>query len=196
MALTAPASGSGATIALIRFIFHRRQSCRRRLRDPARRYVHSVQRHRSQTVSTPTPVTLTATYLGVSEAFGLVINPTTAAPTGTAAFVKTDTTTAGTWKGVYGSRRVQSSSRRRHRQLSCPTSRVTPLGKCANYVWASSATDPRALQKASSTTDRIAACWFSGNSFTVDLNFTDTNTHQVALYLLDWDNDYVGRGAL
>ena len=35
----------------------------------------------------------------------------------------------------------------------------------------------------------MAACWFnsSGTSFTVDLAFKDTNTHQVALYLLDWD---------
>jgi hypothetical protein len=48
------------------------------------------------------------------------------------------------------------------------------------------------LQKASSTTDRLAACWYSGSSFTVDLNFKDTSPHQVALYLLDWDN-YYGR---
>lgn len=48
------------------------------------------------------------------------------------------------------------------------------------------------LQKASSSTDRIAACWTSGTSFTIDLNLSGSNTHQVALYLLDWDN-YYGR---
>jgi hypothetical protein len=42
------------------------------------------------------------------------------------------------------------------------------------------------LQKAASTTDRIAACWY-GRTFTIDLAFTDQNVHQVALYLLDWD---------
>ena len=42
------------------------------------------------------------------------------------------------------------------------------------------------------TTDRIAACWYSSSSFTVDLNFTDSNIHQVAFYMIDWDN-YFGR---
>jgi hypothetical protein len=46
--------------------------------------------------------------------------------------------------------------------------------------------DPRGLQKAAAT-DRIAACWYSGSAFTVDLSFKDTAAHQVAVYLLDWD---------
>ena len=33
----------------------------------------------------------------------------------------------------------------------------------------------------------IASCWYTATSFTVDLNFTDGQAHQVALYLLDWD---------
>ena len=104
--------------------------------------------------------------------------------TGTAAFVKTDTTTAGSWKGVYGADgfNVINDTTSNPSYVT-----VTPSGN-ANYTWASSTTDLRALQKASSTTDRIAACWFSGSSFTVDLNFKDASTHQVALYLLDWDN--------
>jgi hypothetical protein len=28
--------------------------------------------------------------------------------------------------------------------------------------------------------------WYSTTSFTVDLNFTDTNTHQLAVYFLHW----------
>ena len=48
--------------------------------------------------------------------------------------------------------------------------------------------EPRALQKASNPSDRIAGTWFSSNSFTVDLNFTDQNTHQFAVYSLDWDS--------
>jgi hypothetical protein len=185
VALTAPASGSGATIALSSSSTAAVVPSAVTVPPGATSTAFNVT---GQTVSTPTPVTLTATYLGVSEAFGLVINPTTAAPTGTAAFIKTDTTTAGTWKGVYGADGFNVIDD----TASYPSYvTVTPSGN-ANYVWASSATDPRALQKASSTTDRIAACWFSGSSFTVDLNFTDTNTHQVALYLLDWDN-YNGR---
>jgi hypothetical protein len=49
----------------------------------------------------------------------------------------------------------------------------------------------RALQKRSAT-DRIAACWYSGSSFSIDLNFSDGKAHQLALYLLDFDN-YLGR---
>jgi hypothetical protein len=103
--------------------------------------------------------------------------------TGTAAFVKTDTTTAGTWKGVYGGDGFNVVDN----TVSYPSYvTVTPSGN-SDYIWASSTADLRGLQKASAT-DRIAACWNSGSSFSVDLNFKDTNIHQVALYLLDWDN--------
>ena len=39
--------------------------------------------------------------------------------------------------------------------------------------------------------DRIAAAWYGG-SFSIDVNLSDSNTHQIALYLLDWDRQ--GRG--
>ena len=45
----------------------------------------------------------------------------------------------------------------------------------------------RALQQSSTSTSRIAACWYAGSSFTVDVNLTDGQPHQVAAYLLDWD---------
>jgi hypothetical protein len=47
-------------------------------------------------------------------------------------------------------------------------------------------TDPRALQEVGSSS-RIAAAWFSQSSFTINVNITDGQTHQLALYLLDWD---------
>src|SRR5207237_1764865 len=56
------------------------------------------------------------------------------------------------------------------------------------YAWAPSTADARGLRKASAPTDRIAACWYSFASMSLDLNFTDSKTHQIALYLLDWDN--------
>jgi hypothetical protein len=68
---------------------------------------------------------------------------------------------------------------------------VTPAGN-APFTWAASTTDLRGTQRASVTNDRIAACWYSFSSFSVDLNFTDGKTHQVAVYLLDWDG-YLGR---
>jgi len=138
-----------------------------------------------QPVSVQTPVTLKATYLGVSVTFSLTINPTTAG-TGGAAFVKTDTTTSGSWKGVYGADGFNVIND----TISYPSYVTVTPSSNAPYTWAFSTTDVRALQKASSTTDRLAACWYSGSSITVDLNFKDTNSHQVALYLLDWDNFY------
>jgi hypothetical protein len=56
-----------------------------------------------------------------------------------------------------------------------------------NYTWAASTTDPRALQTGSGT-GRIAATWYNTSSFDLDVNFTDGNPHQLALYALDWDS--------
>jgi hypothetical protein len=55
-------------------------------------------------------------------------------------------------------------------------------------VWVASTSDVRALQKPSNLSDRIAGLWWTYNTFTVDVNITDANTHQVALYCLDWDS--------
>src|SRR5205814_314893 len=61
-----------------------------------------------------------------------------------------------------------------------------PIGQ-STYTWAASTTDPRALQTADGTS-RIAACWFAGPSFTVDVNLTDGQAHNLALYAVDWDH--------
>jgi hypothetical protein len=45
----------------------------------------------------------------------------------------------------------------------------------------------RALQ-AEMGTGRIASTWFNVSSLNFDVNFTDGNTHQLALYALDWDS--------
>jgi hypothetical protein len=117
---------------------------------------------------------------------GSVVTPPP--PTGTAAFAKTDTTTQGTWKSVYGSQGANVIGD----SASYPSYvTATPSGN-ANYVWAASTSDVRAPLKLSSTTGRVAGCWYSSGVFTIDLNFTDGQTHQVALYALDFDN-YHGR---
>ncbi len=56
------------------------------------------------------------------------------------------------------------------------------------FTWASSTPDLRALQKASNLSDQIAATWYSPTSFAVDVNLNDGQTHQIALYAVDWDN--------
>ena len=105
------------------------------------------------------------------------------APTGTAAFLKTDTTTGGSWWGVYGADgyNVIGDSASYPAYVT-----VTPAGN-VSYTWSSSTSELRALAKPFAPGDRIAACWYSGTSFSIDLTFNDSNVHQVALYILDWD---------
>ena len=102
-----------------------------------------------------------------------------------ATFVKQDTTTQGNWIGTYGQQGydvIDNTS-------SLPSyATVTPAGE-SNNVWAASSTDPRALQYANGS-GRIAACWYasSSSSFTVDVDLTDGNTHDLELYFVDWDS--------
>jgi hypothetical protein len=96
--------------------------------------------------------------------------------------VRTDAATEGSWQGAYGGdgyNVIDAGS-------SSPAyAAVTPSGN-SNYVWASSTTDPRALQTPAGS-GRIAATWYAPTSFTLDLTLTG-GAHQVALYLLDWDS--------
>jgi hypothetical protein len=103
-----------------------------------------------------------------------------------AAFVKSDTTTQGAWKGLYGTDGSILAG-----DLSNPPSyaQVT-LANQSNYTWTASPTDARALQN-SSGTGRIAAAWYSANPFTIDINLTDGLSHTTALYFVDWDSSGV-----
>jgi hypothetical protein len=124
---------------------------------------------------------------------GLFLDPVPSPPTpGTASFVKTDTTTEGNWRGVYGSQGYNVIDN----ATSYPSyAQVSATGN-SNFIWNSSTTDPRALQEVNSN-NRIAACWYAGTSsgqgFTINANLTDGLTHQLALYLLDWDQYSGGR---
>jgi len=100
----------------------------------------------------------------------------------TATFVRADTTTQGTWQGVYGADGYNIIN-----DTTNYPSYVTVSASGTPYTWNPSTTDVSALQKAApGATDRIAATWFSGNSFTIDINVTDGQTHRVAIYCLDW----------
>jgi ELWxxDGT repeat protein len=103
--------------------------------------------------------------------------------TASATLLKPDATTQGTWIGTYGAQGddvINGSA-------SLPGyAAVTPSGQSA-YTWASSTTDVRALQTAGGSS-RIAACWYSRGSFTVDVNLTDGQQHGLELYFVDWDS--------
>jgi thermitase len=103
---------------------------------------------------------------------------------GTVKFVKADASTSGTWKGVYGSNGYNIINN----AVSYPTyASVAPTGQ-TGFTWAASTPDTRALQQ-SAGTSRIAACWYSPTTFTVDVNLTDGLAHQVSFYCLDWDKN-------
>jgi hypothetical protein len=116
---------------------------------------------------------------------GLFFGPPGSPPagTGSAAFVKADAATQGTWQHTYGGDGYNVVDAGPPSYPSYAT--VTPVGN-ADYVWQASTADVRALQKPPPAADRIAAAWYAANSFSIDLNLTG-GTHQVALYLLDYD---------
>ena len=115
--------------------------------------------------------------------FGGSFTPPPPPTGGTAAFVGSDTTTQGSWKGVYGSDGYNVIND----AVSYPVyAQVAPSGQ-QSFTWVASTTDVRGLQKAASATDRLAATWF-GDTFSIDLNLTDASTHRVALYVVDWDS--------
>lgn len=100
-----------------------------------------------------------------------------------ATFISTDTTTRGSWKGVYGADGYQAIAD----VTNLPAyAQLTVTGN-NTHVWAPGTTDTRALQK-NVGTDRIAAAWYSRLSFSINVNLTDGNPHRVAVYFLDWDS--------
>ncbi len=104
-------------------------------------------------------------------------------PTSTANFIKSDTTTQGSWAGTYGAQGYDI--------VSGPTSlpsgdTVTPSGQLT-HTYTTTSSDPRALQVPGSS-NRVAAVWYSATNFTVDVNLADGQTHNLELYFDDWDN--------
>ncbi|PWU05566.1 MAG: hypothetical protein C5B51_14165 [Terriglobia bacterium] len=112
---------------------------------------------------------------------GLFFGGPTAA--GAAAFVKTDSTTMGSWRGVYGADGFNVLGD----VASYPAYAAVAAAGQLFWTWAASTNDVRALQKGAAS-DRVAATWYGATSFTIDVNVADGNTHQVALYCLDWDS--------
>lgn len=129
-------------------------------------------------------LTFTATNLtgSVTQHFALAVNGPVGGPTAT--YLLTDTATQGNWKGVYGSDGAEVVND----SASFPAYATVGVTGQSGYTWAASTTDVRALRKAASATDRIAAAYYSATSLTYDVNLAGATTRQVALYVLDWDS--------
>lgn len=132
-------------------------------------------------------ITVTCTASLNAVASGLFFGPVPAATTSSASFIKSDTTTSGNWTSAYGSDGYNVFNE----ATSLPAyAQVTPINAQA-FTWANPTSDSRALLDAPGSSARAATCYYTagraGSSFSLDVNLTDGNTHQVALYLLDWD---------
>jgi hypothetical protein len=115
----------------------------------------------------------------------------TPAPTSSAVFVMADGTTSGNWKGVYGADGFDVITDPSANNPTMPAyATLTPSGN-STVQWSAPGASSAAscLQTAATgSTQRVAGAWYASTSFSVDLNLTDGNSHQVALYLLDWGN--------
>jgi Hypothetical glycosyl hydrolase family 15/Bacterial Ig-like domain (group 2) len=98
---------------------------------------------------------------------------------GAATFVAADTTDQGNWQGTYGAQGYNVIGA----AASNPSYAAVVPSRKSQYVWTRSTTDVRALSNPAG--GRIAAAWYAP-SFTVNVNVTDGQTHQLALYFLDW----------
>ena len=92
-----------------------------------------------------------------------------------------DTSTEGAWQAKYGADGYSLANS----VQSIPGYAAFGVENSSTYTWNPATSDLRALQIPGSATG-IAAAWYGG-TFTFDVN-VGTSPHQVALYLLDWDN--------
>lgn len=100
-----------------------------------------------------------------------------------ASFVGTDTSTQGNWKGVYGADGYNVIGA----TVNYPSFvSVTPNNNLF-YSWADPTVDVRGLYKDAGSSTRLADTWYNSSVWTLDFNFSDSNTHRVSLYMVDWD---------
>ena len=108
-------------------------------------------------------------------------------PASTAAFAGLDTTTQGNWKGVYGADGVDLAADAN----TSPAYAVVTLVGQSNYTWDASPAGTQAPLRAAAGAGRVAATWYDGTGYSIDLNLSDGNVHKLSLYALDYDR--IGR---
>ncbi len=126
-------------------------------------------------------VTITITHqAGVNAVLsGIFVDPA-ATTSSSATFLKTDTTTQGSWIKTYGTQGYDVIG---DTPSLSPYATVTPSGELT-HVWSASTTAPQALQNPGGS-GRIEECWYSPTSFTVNLDLIDGQLHDIELYFLD-----------
>jgi hypothetical protein len=128
-------------------------------------------------------VTINVTWMAGSNAVISGVFFGAQSQTATASFTQADTTTRGNWSGKYG---VDGYSITNAGQ-SIPSYAVFAVQNQFNYTWAASTSDARALRIPGGG-GAIASTWYNNPTFNFDINLTDGQAHQIALYALDWDS--------
>lgn len=136
-------------------------------------------------VSANTTVKAIAVAAGMTDSAVASATFAVALPEASVTFVRVDSATQGNWKGAYG----DDGSALAGDLAAYPGYALAKMTGQSSWTWAALTGEARALQRGSGST-RLAAAWYAG-AFTLDLDFNDGKAHQVALYMLDWDN--VGR---
>lgn len=104
----------------------------------------------------------------------------TEAQSASATFLGIDTVSQGNWQSKYGADGYSIAS---SVQTLPSYAAFAPLN-ASNWTWAATTADMRGLETVSG---RTATTWYSSSTFSLDINVTDQNLHQVALYAVDWD---------
>jgi hypothetical protein len=116
--------------------------------------------------------------IGFSAPVSISVEPTLAA----GPFRSADYRRQGSWSGAFGRQGFAiagvANNLPSYVQLNNGGQMIT---------WASSTTDPRALQSGSGSS-RVAAAWYAFTNLVLDVKFTDGAFHRVALYFMDWAN--------
>jgi hypothetical protein len=124
----------------------------------------------------------------VTAASGSVSGSATVGVIGSTAatFAGIDTTTEGAWRTTYGKDGYDIAQDASGSNPILPSYAQVSLSGASNYTWGTDTGSPYALKNAADNGD-IAATWFTGTSFTINIALTDGQAHQVALYATDWD---------
>jgi hypothetical protein len=103
---------------------------------------------------------------------------------GTATWLSSDVTTQGAWIGKYGSNGYSLANAGQ----SFPIPATLTVQNALTYTWESNPVQPDAKDlQTDAQGHEIAAAWYSTGSFSFDLNLADGASHQIALYVMDWD---------
>jgi hypothetical protein len=99
-----------------------------------------------------------------------------------ATFVKMDGTTQGTWQGTYGNDGQFIALGTQH----LPAYATLNVANAFTWNWDPGTSEARALQFSSG--GRQATCFYNNPGFSINIHITDGNTHQLAVYAVDWDS--------